>query len=223
MEKERRYVKVSELRATNDGERPIIEGHAAVFNQPSLEIFGVPGWREVIRPGAFSKVIKTDDVRALINHNDDRLIGRVSNNTLQLEEDEIGLRARIFPPDTSDTRDLLVLIRGRYLSQMSFGFRVSEDGEQIDRNNKLREITEFRELFDVSPVTQPAYPQTDVHLRSRFEQLQASIVALNPDEEKVKDELLRKARAEFIASRTPPPDPNSFDEIIKNARITAGS
>ena len=169
MEKERRYVKVSELRATIDEQRgPIIEGHAAVFNQPSLEIFGIPGWREVIRPGAFSKVLKTDDVRALINHNDDRLIGRVSNNTLQLEEDAVGLHARIFPPDTSDTRDLLVLIRGGYISQMSFGFRVADDGERIDRANKLREITEFRELFDVSPVTLPAYPQTDVSLRSRF-------------------------------------------------------
>ena len=81
MEKERRFFNVAELRTSMDGEhKPFIEGHAAVFNQPSLEIFPfAPGWREVIRPGAFATAIKTDDVRALINHNDDRLIGRVSN------------------------------------------------------------------------------------------------------------------------------------------------
>jgi HK97 family phage prohead protease len=170
MEIERRFFNVAELRASMEGEhKPFIEGHAAVFNQPSLEIFPfAPGWREVIRPGAFTAAIKTDDVRALINHNDDRLIGRVSNRTLMLEEDEVGLKVRIFPPDTSDARDLLTLIRGKYISQMSFGFRVAEDGEEIDRGGKLRAIKTIQNLYDVSPVTQPAYPTTDVGLRSRF-------------------------------------------------------
>jgi HK97 family phage prohead protease len=170
MEIERRFFNVAELRASMEGDHnPIIEGHAAVFNQPSLEIFPFsPGWREVIRPGAFAGAIKSDDVRALINHNDDRLIGRVSNRTLLLEEDEIGLKVRIYPPDTSDARDLLTLIRGKYISQMSFGFRVADDGEEIDRSNKLRAIKTISHLYDVSPVTQPAYPTTDVGLRTRF-------------------------------------------------------
>ena len=170
MEKERRFFNIPELRASIDiDQRPIIEGHAAVFNQPSLEIFPfAPGWREVIRPGAFNAAIKSNDVRALINHNDDRLIGRVSNRTLMLEEDEIGLKVRIYPPETSDARDLLTLIRGKYISQMSFGFTVAEDGEELDRDNKLRAIKTIGTLYDVSPVTQPAYPTTDVGLRSRF-------------------------------------------------------
>lgn len=190
MEKERRFFNVAELRTSMDGaHQPFIEGHAAVFNQPSLEIFPfAPGWREVIRPGAFATAIKTDDVRALINHNDDRLIGRVSNRTLMLEEDDVGLKVRIFPPDTSEARDLLTLIRGRYISQMSFGFRVAEDGEEIDRAGKLRAIKTIQSLYDVSPVTQPAYPTTDVGLRGRF-------AAADPfDPEKLKDESLDRAQ-----------------------------
>jgi HK97 family phage prohead protease len=196
MEKERRFFNVAELRTSMDGaHQPFIEGHAAVFNQPSLEIFPfAPGWREVIRPGAFATAIKTDDVRALINHNDDRLIGRVSNRTLMLEEDDVGLKVRIFPPDTSEARDLLTLIRGRYISQMSFGFRVAEDGEEIDRDAKLRAIKTISNLYDVSPVTQPAYPTTDVGLRSRFGTVGAIQESPAFDPEKLKAESLARAQ-----------------------------
>ena len=223
MEKERRYVNISELRTTLDSARgPIIDGHAAVFNQPSLEIFGVPGWREVIRPGAFSKVIQTDDVRALINHNDDKLIGRVSNRTLDLEEDAIGLRARIYPPDTSETRDLLVLIRGGYITQMSFGFRMNDEGQRIDHANKIREINEISALYDVSPVTLPAYPQTDVGLRSLFQaEIDPSALLVHSDKVGAEFQQRMKEREEFLARRTPPVNPLDFSEIIKNARKTS--
>jgi len=165
-----------EIRVSADAERrPIIDGHAAVFNKPSEEIFSVRGWREIIRPGAFTKAIQNDDVRALINHKDDRLIGRMSNRTLLLEEDEVGLRSRIFPPDTSDGRDILALIRGGYMTQMSFGFTLDEDGEYIDQQNQLREIISVKRLYDVSVVTLPAYPDTEVGLRTWFSRKIAEI------------------------------------------------
>lgn len=167
MEKE---IRIAEIRTSLDADhKPIIEGHAAVFNQPSLEIFkDSPGWREIIKPGAFTNAIKTDDVRALFNHNENQILGRVSSRTLMLAEDEIGLKVRIFPSDTSYARDLLTNIRDHNISQMSFGFSVADDGQEIDRLNKLRSITRVAKLYDVSPVTEPAYPQTDVSLRSLF-------------------------------------------------------
>ena len=169
MEKEERRLTVTELRTTVDIERkPIIEGHAAVFNQPSVEIFrDAPGWREIIRPGAFKDAIQTDDVVALFNHDNSGLIGRRSNNTLTLEEDEIGLKVRIFPPNTQLGNDVLELIRRKDLTQMSFGFSLSADGsgERRDHQNKFREILKVQTLYDVSPVTLPAYRQTDVGLR----------------------------------------------------------
>jgi phage head maturation protease len=123
-----------------------------------------------------------------------------------LEEDDVGLKVRIFPPDTSEARDLLTLIRGRYISQMSFGFRVAEDGEEIDRDAKLRAIKTISNLYDVSPVTQPAYPTTDVGLRGRF-------AAADPfDPEKLKDESLDRAqmRKEII---------NRAQEYLSQRRI----
>lgn len=214
-----RFFTATELRTTIEADRaPVITGHAAVFNQPSQEIFGIPGWREIIRPGAFAKAIQRDDVRALINHKDDLLIGRVSNGSLTLEEDEIGLRVRIMPPDVSYANDLLRLIRGRYLTQMSFGFVVT-NGEKIDRTAKLREIVEVDRLFDVSPVTEPAYRQTDVHVRSHLEQrIQEISAELPPPEAQEQSEFLAHMK-EFIDRRTPPPDPNSLAEILKSARI----
>jgi phage head maturation protease len=71
---------------------------------------------------------------------------------------------------------------------MSFGFRVAEDGEEIDRAGKLRAIKLISNLYDVSPVTQPAYPTTDVGLRGRF-------AAEDPfDPEKLKAESLARAQ-----------------------------
>jgi uncharacterized protein len=212
-----------EIRVSADAERrPIIDGHAAVFNKPSEEIFSVRGWREIIRPGAFSKAIKTDDVRALINHKDDRLIGRVSNGTLQLDEDEKGLRSRIFPPDTTDGRDILALIRGGYMTQMSFGFTLDEDGERIDQQNKLREILSVKRLYDVSVVTLPAYPDTEVGLRTFFH---AKITEIEQKSDPtvvqiaLKEAFLAKiaARQAWLDARTPPPDPFDPKFILKSS------
>lgn len=244
-----REIRTFELRASvmEVERRPIIEGHAAVFNQPSQEIFrDAPGWREIIRPGAFSQSIKrSDDVVALFNHNDEKLIGRRSNGTLMLEEDEIGLKVRIFPPNTQTGNEVLELIRRKDITQMSFGFTLSEDGERRDHQNKLREIINVKELFDVSPVVHPAYRQTDVGLRvdpnffSRIvkdlngkQTLEEALLnhgglrpiaidQLQADDEKIKADFLAriKERADFISRRIPPPDPLSFSEILKNARI----
>ena len=139
-----------------------------MFNQPSVEIFrDAPGWREIIRPGAFRDAIKTDDVVALFNHDNSRLIGRRSSGTLTVEEDEIGLKVRIFPPNTETGNEVLELIRRKDLKEMSFGFSLPSDGSGETRNHgdKMREILKVQKLYDVSPVTNAAYPQTDVGLR----------------------------------------------------------
>lgn len=208
---ERRYISSElEVRISEDvNRRPTIVGHAAVFGVPSLEIFGVAGWREIIRPQAFAKAIRKDDVRALVNHDDNRLIGRVSNRTLFLQEDDVGLSVQIFPPDTTEARDLLTLIRGKYISEMSFGFRVAPDGHRIDEANKLREIVEVSNLYDVSVVNMAAYPATDVGLRSFL----AGMSAAGQDEV---DFLKRqKEREEFLKGHAPQVDPLDMRQIAK--------
>ena len=148
-----------------DEEAPRIRGHAAVFNELSEDL---GGFREQIRPGAFSTSIRQDDVRALHNHNSDHVLGRSSAATLELSEDERGLAVEIIPPDTQVGRDLLVSLERGDIREMSFGFAVRPGGQEFseDENGQIiRTLTDVR-LFDVSTVAFPAYPATDVAVRS---------------------------------------------------------
>jgi len=143
-------------------EKPKIAGYAAVFNKLSQDL---GGFRELIKPGAFAKTIQNADVRALWNHDPNYVLGRTKSGTLKLEEDETGLYIEIDPPDTQWARDLMESIRRGDVDQMSFGFRTVADSWRTENGETIRELLEV-ELFDVSPVTFPAYPQTSVGVRS---------------------------------------------------------
>ncbi len=163
---ERRVAGRCELRTIapeTDGQEKI-SGHAAVFNSLSEDL---GGFREIIVPGAFKEALGRSDIRALLNHDPNFVLGRTKNGTLRLWEDEAGLAVEIDPPSTQWANDLLVSINRGDISQMSFAFRVADDKwETVDGAN-LRTILSFDEIFDVSPVTYPAYPETDVALRAR--------------------------------------------------------
>jgi len=160
---ERRNFPVEELRAITDEEglRHIV-GYAAVFNSLSEDL---GGFREKIDPGAFADTLNTGDVRALKNHNSDYVLGRNKSGTLTLSEDQRGLKIDIMPPDAQWAKDLMVSIDRKDIDQMSFGFRTIDqmwEGEYPDEIRTLMKV----QLFDVSPVTFPAYPDTEVGLRS---------------------------------------------------------
>lgn len=158
MELERRYY-TSELRADESGD---IEGYAAVFNELSVDL---GGFREYIRPGAFSEAIREDDVRALWNHDSNYVLGRNKAGTLELSEDERGLKIKVTPPDAQWARDLRESIRRGDVDQMSFAFQTVEDRWERDSGENRRELIEVR-LYDVSPVTYPAYEGTSVSARA---------------------------------------------------------
>ena len=174
MDIERRTYDLIELRAEEGEGKPLrIRGHAAVFNKKSDVIFG---FREIVLPGAFAKSIKKDDIRALWNHDPNFVLGRNKSGTLKLKEDDRGLLSDIELPDTETARSLYASIKRGDVDQMSFGFRTITDNWRKDGGDTVRELVEV-DLFDVSPVTYPAYPQTDVSARSFFE---ARMAALNP-------------------------------------------
>ena len=160
---ERRYFPVTELRAIADdkGLRHIT-GYAAVFDSLSDDL---GGFREKIDRGAFKKTIKKDDVRALKNHNTDYVIARTKSGTLKLSEDEHGLKIDATPPDSSWARDLMTSIERGDIDQMSFGFQTINDRWETQNKEEIRTLVEVK-LFDVSPVAFPAYPDTEVGLRS---------------------------------------------------------
>jgi len=149
-----------------EGASPRIMGHAAVFNQWA-DIGGM--FREKIVPGAFARAIGSQDVRALFNHDPNIVLGRnraKPTPTLSLSEDATGLRYEVIPPDTQAARDLLVSIERGDVSQGSFGFSASPTGQNWDWNADIpeRTLTDVN-LYDVSPVTFPAYEGTDVAVR----------------------------------------------------------
>jgi uncharacterized protein len=140
-----------------------MQGHAAVFNQETDL-----GWmKEKIEPGAFKSSIKKDDIRALFNHDPNYVLGRSTSGTLKLSEDDIGLKIGIDPPDTQFARDLAVSIERGDINQMSFAFQVLEEewirGEKKEPDKRILKKVK---LFDVSPVTYPAYEGTDIAMRS---------------------------------------------------------
>lgn len=160
---DRRVTENSEVRMEErDGEAKTITGYAAVFNSLSQPMFG---FREIIRPGAFKKTIREADVRALINHDPNYVLGRTSARTLKLSEDEKGLRYTITPPETSFAKDLMVSIQRGDITQSSFGFQTIKDTWTGEGEKLTRELIEVK-LYDVSSVTFPAYLQTEVSVRS---------------------------------------------------------
>jgi hypothetical protein len=166
MDIERRIIKTKiEVRAEGEGDQPTIVGHGAVFNSLSDDL---GGFREMIMPGAFSEAVESDDVRALFNHDPNLILGRNISGTLRLAEDGVGLNYEIDPPETQYAKDLMVSIQRGDVDQSSFGFRVIEESwRQPDDENPLpTRILHKVRLFDVSPVTFPAYPATNVSMRA---------------------------------------------------------
>lgn len=155
-----------EVRADSDS--PVIAGHAAVFNKLSQNL---GGFVEQVAPGAFAKTLQEADVRALFNHEPNLVLGRNKSGTLRMAEDNIGLFYELDVPDTTVGRDLVYLMRRGDISQSSFAFRVIEDEwgltEQEFPLRTLREVA----LYDVSPVTYPAYLDADSGLKNALRSL----------------------------------------------------
>lgn len=156
-----------EVRDSASGGLPTIVGYAAIFNAET-DIGGF--FRERIKPGAFARAIaEQQDVRALFNHDANFLIGRLGAGTLRMAEDEHGLRVEIDPPDTQTGREVVELIRRGDIYGMSFGFMATQESWDSMEDGVALRILEDVDLFDVSPVTFPAYEKTEVSVRSAAE------------------------------------------------------
>jgi len=160
-----------EVQTRDDGKRRIV-GYASVFYRDGdqgteYEIW--PGLRERIMPGAFERAIRErQDVRALVNHNPGLLLGRTKSGTLTLTADERGLKYEVDPPDTQVARDTMTSLKRGDMSGSSFAFMVAEKGYEF-REEKDFDVVEVRDvdLYDVGPVTFPAYAGATSGLREQ--------------------------------------------------------
>jgi HK97 family phage prohead protease len=148
-----------EARADEAGRK--IGGYGAVFN--SETVIGNE-FREQIAPGAFAKALK-GDIRSFFNHDSAMILGRTKSGTLRVWEDDRGLRYEVDLPDTQAGRDLAVSMERGDVDGSSFSFRVTKQSWDESRDMPLRTIEEM-ELFEVGPVTMPAYDDATVALRS---------------------------------------------------------
>jgi len=171
MSRERRIITTrAALRAEqySNGSGRVLRGTAAAFNQPTR--LG-EGWHEVIAPGAFTRSLqRQDDVRALVNHDPNLLLGRTKSGTLKLSESKAGLDFLVTLPDTATGRDTWTLVKRGDWDMCSFAFQVDgsdgddwqddwtcTDSDCCRKSTPLRTLRNLR-LFDISPVvTYPAY------------------------------------------------------------------
>jgi len=161
---ERRFFK-SELRAPVDKESRTVEGYAAVFNSDSEIFYG--SWIERIAPGFFDDVLK-DDAVALFNHDPNLILARNGVN-MSIEQDSKGLKYRFEAPNTTAGNDLLENLRNGNIYQSSFAFTVKEEkwtNPSDKQKYAIRTLLKAERLYDVAPVTYPAYPDTTVGQRS---------------------------------------------------------
>jgi HK97 family phage prohead protease len=148
------------------GKVQVLRGYALVYGSPSELI--PPGFIETIRTGAAAYTIKNGtDTRALVDHIPHLILGRRSAGTLRMKDDKTGLKVEIDPPDTSIGRDIVESIRRKDINQMSFGFETLEDEWPSQYRRELISVN----VFDVSVVTFPAYPDTTITAGARHNRL----------------------------------------------------
>ncbi len=164
-----------ELRSMADADTVIditaateLAGYAAKFNVRSQPL---GGFVEQIAPGAFDACLG-DDVVALFNHDPNQVLGRSTAGSLRLSVDEIGLRYEIDLAGDEVSQRVAAYIGDGRISQSSFGFTIADDdGDEwarADNGAIVRTVRSVKRLYDVSPVTYPAYLDTAVALRSAF-------------------------------------------------------
>lgn len=155
------------------GQEDSIEGYAALFNVYSVDL---GGFVEIIEPGFFDDALNDENIRALWQHRPEYVLGRTKTETLSVAQDDVGLAFRALPPLQAPNAaqwavDAMVSIRRGDVDQCSFSFSVKYPGgdEWYFLGDKL--IRRLRKggcerLWDVAPVTYPAYSETSVSARS---------------------------------------------------------
>ena len=179
--------------STEDG-RDLVVGHASVYDSRSNNL---GGFYEFIERGAFTEeLIANSDVRALINHDPNLILARNTSGTLNLTADERGLKYEFEMPETSYGKDLSISMKRGDITQSSFAFTVAEDDWSTDADgNNIRTIKKIDRLYDVSPVTYPAYnmAESDLVVAKRgLKEYQESLV------EETKEEIIEEKENNLV-------------------------
>lgn len=157
--------KIGVRAVSQDGDSREIFGRAIPFDAPSVPIGG--DFIEYIAPDAFDDSLADDWEIMLLNaHNWGAPLARRSAGRLRLEKRDDGIYFAARPPETTRTQDLLKDIEAGNVAGCSFGFFVREDAWTTDDSGRqIRRILKG-DLYEISTVVNPAYPDTSVAKRS---------------------------------------------------------
>lgn len=183
----------------------VIEGYAIVFNKESRILFDAEKKRffvEIIRPSAVTpELLQRSDIKAYTEHNKQRLLARSFNGvgSLELEIEPYGLKYRFVKPNTTEGDYVAEMIRRRDIFGSSFSYTADEKNGVVYTKRPdgvlLREVTLFTGLYDVAPVTDPAYFGTDVNVRSLAPYFEEE---KEPDYKSIADEYRKKIDTQFL-------------------------
>jgi len=181
--------------ATDEGASNTIVGYAVKYNQQSevMRDYWGDEFVEEFAVGAFDESLTTRSQKCLWNHDTNIVLGSVKSNTLDIRSDDIGLRVENILPNNNWGNDARESINRKDVDGMSFLFRASEDKwstVNIDGADIYKRTVMKAELFEVSPTTFPAYPSTEVNMRS-FEERQKDVV-VNKNSELDESELRKR-------------------------------
>lgn len=169
---ERQYRTLSTpLSARSEGEKRIdtdyyVEGYASTFNDPYV-LFDIGGtkYREVISPDAFGAADMSDVIMQFDHQG--KVLARMSNGSLVVEPDEHGLFVAADLSGSQASRDLYEEIQAGLVTRMSWSFTVTAD--EYDRETHTTTITKVRKVYDVSAVSLPADPNTEISARKMLD------------------------------------------------------
>ena len=150
----------SEFKTRAEEDKKVIEGYFVVYNQ-ATELW--QGVLEEISDKALLKSLTTNDVRCLFNHDTNIVLGRTGNETLKLKSDDYGLYGTL-EINEKDTQALDIyhrIARGD-INACSFGFYPTRESRHEEEDGVIRYVVEEGDIHEVSPVTFPAYPTTEI-------------------------------------------------------------
>ena len=187
-----------ETRAAEEGEEKsfIVEGYATTFEPYVLfEMDGIQ-YKEQIMPDAFAECDMTDVI--FVKDHEGTVFARTKNGSLNLDVDNYGLLSRADLGRTSAAREMHEEIEAKMYTQMSFAFTVAEDSYDVEQH--LRKILRIKKLYDVSAVSFPANPGTDISVatRSRFD----GFIEQEKAERLAKEAKLAAARERYFYERS---------------------
>lgn len=195
--KELRYAShpEAEIRMVGEGESRTIRGYGVVFNKESRTLYanGRP-FREVVKPESVAGV-SLDSLLSMHNHRSERLLGATHSKTMRVGVDSVGVWYEVDLPDSPTGNDVLQSVKRGDTRDSSFQFTTSDGGDSWEMRDgtMYRQIKQFSGIYEMGPVSEGAYGDTTVNVRS----MPDSIPDNTPEPRNNETELFQ-ARVQFL-------------------------